>query len=54
MNPFISTGQEEVRRSLRIIEAQLAKGMTPQQLAVILQAELPTCPHLAQFFPTSH
>lgn len=51
MNPFISNKQEEVRRSLRIIEAQLAKGMTPQQLAVILQEELRSCRHLAQFFP---
>ena len=54
MNPFLTNGQQEVQRALRIIESQLAQGLTPQQLAVILQTELPTCPHLAQFFPTCH
>ena len=51
MNPFISNGQDEVRRSLRIIEAQLAKGLSIYELAAILQQELPSCPHLAQLFP---
>lgn len=51
MNSFISSGQEEVRRSLRIIEAQLASGMSVYQLAAILQQELKTCPNLKQLFP---
>lgn len=51
MSPFVSSSQDEVRRSLRIIETQLAKGLSPQELASILQQELKSCPHLAQLFP---
>ena len=54
MNPFQTNGQAEVTRGLRIIEAQLAQGLTVYQLAAILQQELKTCPNLAQLFPTCH
>ena len=43
--------ESEIRRSLRMIEAQLASGFSIYDLATILRQELQTCPNLRQFFP---
>ena len=46
-----SDAQLEVIRAIRIIESQLAQGMSLPELATILQHELRTCSHLVKLFP---